>query len=299
MFINRINSINYSTYNPRKDKKSSAVTNIPHFKGYNQNQASLFSPWLSSELYKIRDPEIFNKIKMFKNLNQDEKYHCYEDIINFVTGSGCFFTTLLGYKPACLLEGKNNPLAYLDHINYNIPVDIVHAGLSFNPEYYNTYLLNREKTLEIVKQNKLIFTRRLGLSDNTSTDEIYSRLQQILATNAPSINDLEGIIFGFPKYNAMIFKLDSIANVNYLRDDMGFYRAKLIDNLYSENSPYKNLPKEEFKKLEELIQISYVHNYKKNPYFQYVKFVEEPEAEEKLFQKARNFNGEFSAEQLF
>lgn len=303
MFISSVTPINYNAYNPsqnsRISRQTDRVINIPQFKGYNQPQASYFSPWLSCELYKLQDLDFFNKIKMFKNLSLIEKKHCYEDIMSRATESGPFFATIMGYKPAYLVNGRNNQLEYLENINYGVPIDIVHAGISLNPEYYCAYLLNPYKSLEVVECNKNIFSRRLNLSDNSSTNEIYDKFKQILSKNDGSIRDLEGMILGFPKYSSMIFQLynSNVKRNNFNLSNVNLFRTMLLNELYSADSPYKNLLPEEFNALETMIRTCNWY-YSNNPYFQYSKFVNEPEAETRMFQNARDFNGEFSSDKL-
>lgn len=292
----------YYTYNSKNSSANPKLAKpndkMPQFCASANYNSSRYIPLFSCELERLKDPDIFNKIKMFKRLNPAEIKQCYEDIISDIADSGVFFTTVMGYKPACTIYDKDYSLDYLNRIEYKKPTTIIHAGRTINPEFFNSYILNRDMVYEIINKDKTLFAIRLNLNPNSSVEDIYSALVRCLSYNANSIKDLEGLILGFPKYNSILFQLDNVSRSLPYRDYPDIHRAKLTSALYDINSPYRKLPANEFSKINQMVQIAKLQNIPKNPYFQYVKFVDEPEAEEELFQKSRNFNGEFSAEIL-
>ena len=292
----------YYTYNSKNNSANHKLTKLngkaPQFCASANYNSSKYIPLFSCELERLKDPAIFNKIKMFKRLNPAEMKQCYEDIISDLADSGGFFATVMGYKPACTVYDRDYPLNYLNRIEYKKPTTIIHAGRTINPEYFNSYILNRDMVYEINNKDKTLFATRLNLGQNATIEDIYSALVRCLSNNSNSIKDLEGMILGFPKYNSILFQLDDVSRALPYRDYPDIHRAKLVSALYDINSPYRKLPADEFNKINQMVQIANVQNAPKNPYFQYVKFVNEPEREEELFQKSRNFNGEFSAESL-
>ena len=141
----------------------------------------------------------------------------------------------------------------------NNKFDVITRQVDFgNGQIVNqAYLLNKDLVKNKIAENKELFATRLGLSKNTTVDEIY---QNILSTNGnflksaglalSGLNDLAGIVLGYPRTDSLIFELEmrsprDIAQERYHKD-LSNYKKKLIDILYSENSPYKNMS-DEFK----------------------------------------------------
>lgn len=300
MLIGNISVNNkYNIQNSSVNKNKSGQKSVAPSFCASANPGTLrYTPLFSCELERLKESTIFNKIKMFSRLDSAERRQCYEDIISSIADCGCFFTTVLGYKPACTVYDKYRPLNFLNRIEYQNPTTIIHAGRTINPEYFNSYILNRDMVYDIINKDKTLFATRLNLSQNATIDDIYSALVKCLSYNANSIKDLEGLILGFPKYNSVLFQLDNISKAREYRNNPYIHRIILSDALNAYNSLYKKLPSKEFRKIDTMVKIAEVKNVPKNPYFQYVKFVDEPESEGVLFQKASNFNGEFSAEIL-
>lgn len=190
----------------------------------------------------------FSKIKYFKELNFFQRIKSLHKLKSSSSASE-FFATLNGNKPACFLgidDGvahlKNNKvfLAEFDIINHN----------------KDCFILNKKKLKEFISNNKDIYISRLGMKNNATVDEIYNNLlkSSAFARNG-RMQDILGITLGFPKYSSMMFNLESLANLSFQdRNNVSRYKESLLKVLRAENSPYKNLNKSEFEKLEKCIE---------------------------------------------
>lgn len=297
MLVNNISNISQNNIYNHQNYSINKNINVTFGDALN-SCSQRYMPWFSCELERLKAPIIFNKIGIFNKLNPAEKEQCYKDIISSIDDCGGFFTTLFGYKPACTIYDANSSPEFLNKIIYKTPTTIVHAGRTINPEFFNSYVINRDMVYEIIDEDKQLFTSRLNLNQFTPTKDVYSALISCLSNNSNSIKDLEGIILGFPKYNSIIFQLEHISKAMPYRADKNLHRTKLADALYAWDSPYRKLPTEEFNEIAKQVRMAEIKKTPKNPYFQYVKFVDESETEECLFQTSRNFNGEFSADNL-
>ena len=201
-------------------------------------------------------------IDVLSNLTEDERKEFVDNVLHLGSGKVyddydfLFFAN--GEKPAVLLGGMSEtPEPCLDKLKSD-NIDVFHRVVTFGngQKRNNTLLINKQAAKRIIGENKELFQKRLGLSENTTVDEIYEKLlsdDSILKDHEES-SDLTGLILGYPKYNTMIFRLDKwivdhniMTNVEMRRNpDIEKYKSALKQALQADDSPYKNMS-EEFK----------------------------------------------------
>ncbi len=159
--------------------------------------------------------------------------------------------------------------------------------------FHQAFVINKTAVKNIIAENKELFTLRLGLDKSTSIDDIYKNLiskdgkfiQQAGFHNG-GLNDITGLILGYPKFNTMIFELEQrIPDFDYqirYYKDLTPYKEELLKVLYGENSPYKNMSDEFKAELAEKINgISEIKDSAKllggeNSPYHFVYYVDEP-----------------------
>lgn len=182
-----------------------------------------------------------DKIELTQNLDKNEK----KDFLkNISSDRSSFADFTFGAKPALLITGKNEylkPSQSHDIVRrtLNIPLQ---DGKSVNID--NTFILNKEKTKQVIEENKILYTKRMNMDDNSTTEEIYSEL---IGDNSPLLkneaHDLIGITLGYSPINSVLFQLDNSIPANLeARQNLNTYKTALLNKLYDEDSPYKDLP---------------------------------------------------------
>ena len=112
--------------------------------------------------------------------------------------------------------------------------------------------------------------------------------------------DIVGLTLGFPQKSTMIFQLENMANIDIaLRDNPQKYKEILLKVLHSNDSPYKNLSKESFKELEEVIKNYKPINIETTTYYPYMAFVNEPIEFARIDRATTDFINNFSIKNMF
>ncbi len=149
-----------------------------------------------------------DKMELTKNLSEEEQ----EDFRNNLsTDDKC---SLLQFfydkKPSVLLAGdfpyfKNNEK--YDFVRRTItPKDRNNSTV----EHQNIFIINKELTKNVIKENKELYTKRMNLNDDTSIDNIY---KELVSTDSPlkkqyGYDDIIGITLGFSPVNSSLFQLE-------------------------------------------------------------------------------------------
>ena len=201
----------------------------------------------------------------------------------------------------------------LEKLDLGKNIEFVHK-IPFSPAegilIYNTYALNKKSVMQIIKQNKMIYTTRLGLKSDVKLSDIYQKLKEVLKASEPWNRefhaDLEGMTIGFPKYNSMIFELEHIGGISSLRPTPG-YKDKLLEILHSPTSPYINLSEREFNLLVEKIkqmpqfksfeELAQKGSYNKG-FYHFISFVEETQEFARIEKSVNEFQNTFSVSNL-
>ena len=121
----------------------------------------------------------------------------------------------------------------------------------------NTFIFNKKATLKNIEKNKKFYIQRLNLAKDTSNEDIYKLLtaEQSPLKNEKESCDLIGILFGFPRKNSMIYKLETDAGLNYMaREDVSTFKQTLLKHLHSPNCVYSKFDDSFKKELEEAIK---------------------------------------------
>lgn len=204
------------------------------------------------------DFDVFKDLKMCKNMSLDEKKKAF-DVLTTNGNKDLFLSTLHGDKPMSIigqyktpLQPGGNDLDVLKKLDLGKNFEFVEANsFSFNGHRsWNQYFVNKSKTLETIARNKEIYTTGLGLPSGTNSKAIYGDL---FKNKGALPDDLLGVTLGFPKYDSMIFHLESIGDLRRERLSAD-YSKKLLDVLRSDKSPYKNLSKTQMAGLENAIK---------------------------------------------
>lgn len=243
------------------------------------------------ELSKAIDWDNFKNFKMFRKLNEEEKLLAHQILTPDEGQYKVFLATVKGYKPSCLLtvSAENptrtgTPFEFLEKCIFDKGIDFVHRPNLITSDgitIYNTYILNKKSVTGVIERNKKFFTSRLSLPNTAENNEIYSKVLEMLGSNKLS-QDIEGLILGFPKKSSIIFNLEHVAGATKYRifGDVVKLKTKLLEALYSANSIYKNLSKEEIKSIEKVIHditndtlLPMGYN---DGLYQFVKYVDEP-----------------------
>lgn len=269
---------------------------------------------ISTQLQKTADFNIFKDFKICENLSIPEKMSFHR-----ILGDSCncldfeFYTTLMGKKAVgeiININGEN--IAYLNKLKLPEGIEMLRSypkkGFDVNREYTISFV-NKPELFKIFERNREIFTKRLGLDINADNEVIYSkikdelRFKDVIVDKVPHDklkHDLYGMCMGYPKYNTMIFQLESTGKIPYtLRKNPTEYKKQILTVLHGEKSPYKNLSKEEITRLEKAINNITVPNpLDRSPYEVYVEFTDEKDEFERIEIAAREFNEIFSVDKM-
>ena len=200
--------------------------------------------------------ENFEKIRFFNTLSDAEKSATYEYLESPLNLTQ-FLATINGNKPANLIITLNrDTILAIKNGKYNPDIEFVNASymLPTGTPAYNVYMVNKPALIKVIERNKDVFTSRLRLSKKATTEEIYTKALDYMGDINRKFTDIEGMCLGFPKYSSMIFNLEQQIERGYeLRTQPEILKKKLLEILYEYGSPYKNLSKKEFKKLEKAI----------------------------------------------
>ena len=270
------------------------------------------SPAKNPKLLEAIQPDNFNRVALLKGLSPEEIATLQRSL--YSGDASCFFPTLTGHKPACII-GMGEDLSFLSRIKTKNPLgsqfDFVHLKELGN----QTFVLNKEKILEVISRNKDFYTARLGLANNSSIDDIYNFMLQhknqvFNCTLTSKFSDLVGITLGFPKQSSMMFQLEQLCdlsnlkNIKYideLRKEPSLYKKIMLETLNKNKELYKNLSVDEYNGL-----VRAIENYKPiktkdiaDRYYRYVKLADEPAEFARINNSVDDFIKDFSIEKLF
>jgi len=231
----------------------------------------------------------FSKIKYFKDFNFFQKIKSIYKLKKAGVAEE-FFATLNGNKPACYFSNKQG-LTYLEkNKEFLADFDVI-----CNKQDY--LIFNKKKLREIISNNKDIYSTRLGLKKDATVEDIYNNLLNPETFNKDaSRHDLLGITLGFSKYSSMMFELEQMAQLSYLdRNNPSKYKEVLLKILRGENSPYKNLNKVDYKKLEKCIESYTGQNISFNKgCYNFVNLANDSKETVRIEEEIRKFLEEFS-----
>ncbi|MBQ4113820.1 hypothetical protein IJD34_00280 [bacterium] len=216
---------------------------------------------LPETLAKIDDFDVFKNLKMCKNLSMAEKETAYKTLMR-CGNKDIFLGTLSGDKPMSMLSAvkkiddiNGSPLEVLKKLDLGDDIVFVKAnhwndGCSY--KFFNDYIINKKNLFNVIKNNKKLYISQLNLKKNASIKDIYKALVDFSKKNNGLPDDLLGVSLGFPKYDSMIFNLESfVSKRDRLAPD---YIEKLLATFKREDFPYKNLDKKTLKTLENYIK---------------------------------------------
>ena len=264
----------------------------------------IMSPARDPKLLEAISPKNYTRLSVLKDLSPDEIKILYKSSYN---DASCFFPTLTGHKPACIL-GDGQDLSFLTKIKDNAAwgdkLDIVHLAKT-----NTTYILNKEKVLEVIQRNKDFYICRLGLPKESPLEDIYSYMLQhkdkvFNCCCEGNYQDIVGITLGFPRMSSILFQLEHLTGSNsmfLLREDPAQYRKVLLSVLNNNKELYENLSPNEYNEIVQAIR-NYVPIKTKtlaNKYYQYVKLANEPEEFARIEQSIADFINTFSVKKLF
>ena len=168
------------------------------------------------------------------------------------------------------------------------------------------YILNKAGVLEVIERNKDIYTLRMGLAEDVAPNIIYEELinnkgRYLNSHYCSSYQDIVGLTLGYPRYSSMVFQLEKMFGIDGVkqRGNPKLYKKMLLDVLYGEKSPYKNLDKNILNTLEDVIKSYKEIRKSENKYYEYVKFAEEPLESQRINIAAEEFVDNFDVADLF
>lgn len=201
---------------------------------------------------------------------------------------------LTGNKPAVSIDGfKIRNLKSLKDKN----VDVLEKA---------NILVNRIQVKEIIEKHKEIFCNRLQCSTSDSTEKIYQKLLKTLEAprEAGSIDDIYGLILGYPTLNSCIHHLKIYAEKKYGLDYPFIWEAPeqtiqelkkiLLKALDENDSPYAkaniNLKKNIVDAINSMNKASHSGAVlKNNDYINFVAYIQEPQEFERIQKNIDNF----------
>ena len=193
-----------------------------------------------------------DKIDITQNLTDKEKK---EFIKNIQGDESTFVTFAMNEKPCILIYGKNKFIKANDKydvVRRKIIVPVKNKKINI----HNTIILNKELTKKTIEDNKEIYIKRLGLDNNADTETIYNEL---IGENSPlkgnKKHDIIGITLGYSPVNSIIYQLDqNIPNNIEQRDGLNTYKKNLLNQLFKEDSIYKDFDNNFKQKIATLIR---------------------------------------------
>ena len=217
---------------------------------------------LPETLAKIDDFDVFKNLKMCKNLSMAEKEVAYNTLMK-CGNKDIFLGTLSGDKPMSILSAvqkiddmSGKPLDILKKLDLGDNIVFVKANHWSDGCYYsffNDYIINKKSLFDVIKNNKKLYTSRLNLKKNAPIQDIYEALVDMSKKNNGLPDDLLGISLGFPRYDSMIYNIESIANLPKERCSSD-YISKLLETFKRNDFPYKTKDKRFLEKLQEAIK---------------------------------------------
>ena len=194
----------------------------------------------------------FNNIAYVQDLPLQHRLSLKRELLRNEMDFNSFMAVMLDAKPA-FYDTFN--IENIDAIKglQNEKFDVITRRINMPPFVKDHYfVLNKELVKNIILENREFFAFRLGLEKNASVDEIYANIiseEGIFAKNAGiselGLNDITGLVLGYPKIGSMIFELENrIPDFDHdlrYHIDLTEWKNSVLNVLYSQNSPYKDL----------------------------------------------------------
>jgi len=216
---------------------------------------------LPETIGKLDDFDVFKNLKMCKNLSIEEKELAHKVLIK--NGNKEFFLGVLsGEKPMSILASarkiddlRPNPLDILRKLDLGNNIELVTVSQCEMGKIrvFNDYMINKNSLFKIIRKNKDIYISQLNLKKNASIKQIYNSLLSYTKNNNCLPDDLLGISLGFPRYDSMIYNIESIANLPKERCSSD-YISKLLETFKRKDFPYKTKDKKFLEKLQKAIK---------------------------------------------
>lgn len=200
------------------------------------------------DFFKVADDIINNhldKMELTKDLSDSQQIQFRKNLFS------CDKPTLLNFmfdaKPSILLSGK------YPFFENNDKYDFVSRNLRSplkNDKVYlssNLFILNKELSKQVIDENKELYSKRMGMPDTVSTDEIYKKLtgKDSPLKKQKGYDDLIGVTLGYSPKNAVLFQLEQEIPDKYEARKRPIYYANMLDKIFnSEQSPYKDFSNE-------------------------------------------------------
>ena len=200
----------------------------------------------------LKNFEIFENLTPLEqeriwNYISHEKVHREKEILLFASGNKPATLEGFGSYTADLFDGlqKNKSLyiaEYFDNNNFNL-------------------LMNVDATKKVIEQNQTFFINRLGLSENSTVDEIFNTIKKGYGNNMADPNkffDIKQLLQGNTKENAYYLQMvEDIRNVektkyfeagyrsflNRSNEGIDVFKQILKEKLDIKTSSYANMPK--------------------------------------------------------
>ena len=135
--------------------------------------------------------------KLFKHLIENT-----DDVVNFVS-------LMAGQKPSVIFSHKYTPILESGHYN---GFDVV-THKTPNSSFVNSFILNPEQCKPLIEKYKSLFTSKMMLLPEISTDGIYKQLisrDSVLFKGDFCFSDITGILLGFPVKNSLLYNLEAM-----------------------------------------------------------------------------------------
>lgn len=194
--------------------------------------------------------EDFINLKMCKNLTSQEKEQAW-NLLSDKDNKKIFLAALSGNKPMSMLNERKFTSEFTEptidilkklHLGDNFELL---EGYSFKTQRmfsWNRLFVNKNALFETIKNNKEIYTTRLGLPKRTPVKEIYKELTKVIHSKQGVLDDdLLGISLGFPRHDSMIFHLEKVSGMDDKARVLADFPEKILAAFKSADSPYKNL----------------------------------------------------------
>lgn len=269
MKLEKINQPINNTYfsclkeqNSKRTSNQSLTNQISTFPSYycpNINFGSKFGEIdFEFDFYNCANNIIKNhldKMELTKDLDKEQQ----EDFRNKLTP--CDKPTLLQFlfdnKPSILLT--NDCTYFKNNDKYNFVRRTLTSTRKDGKtiEFPNTFIINKELTKQTIAENKIFYTKRMNLKEDTSIDEIYNKL---VGEDSPlkrihGADDIIGMTLGFPKMDSILYQLEKgIPNYLSIRNRPYAQSKFLYQELYSGNNVYKDFPPQFLSSVESAIE---------------------------------------------
>lgn len=182
-----------------------------------------------------------DKMELTKGLSEDEQDDFRSNL--FSNDKTTLMHFMFDKKPSILLNGE---YPYFENNDkYSFVRRTLDIPLTNNKSYLssNIFMINNELAKQTIEENKELYTKRMGLDENSSTEEVF---EELIGDNSPlrhkkGYDDIIGITLGFSPINSILFQVEQDVPDNIeLRRRPSMYKKKMNESFNSESSPYKD-----------------------------------------------------------